>query len=134
MRGSYGVAYGVILLVVMSLPLTAVAETPSFDPDQPFRQAFTSNMLRAMLNKTLDLIENHIEVAGDVGQEDAAGEREGRFSIKVYPQGKSESDEHLAAEGSFRLSPDLGRQDFHLRLERPQQHSGRASSRPDGVL
>jgi hypothetical protein len=133
MRRLYGATYGVILLLVMSLPRTAVAETPSFDPDQPFRQAFTSNLLRAMLNKTLDLIENHLEIAGDLGQEDAAGERQGQFSIKVYPHGKSQSDEHLAAEGSFRLSPDLGRQDFHLRLERPK-HSGGASARADDVL
>jgi hypothetical protein len=112
----------------------SLAETPSFDPDQPFRQAFSSSLLRAMVNKTLDLIEDHLEIAGDMAQRDAGGEQEGRFRLKVYPKGKSRSDEHLAAEGWFRLSPDLGRQDFHLRLEGQPSSSGLPSSRAADVL
>lgn len=134
MRKQVGFAFGLLLVVLICLPGTSVAETPSFDPDQPFRHAFTSTMLRAMLNHTLDLIEDHLEIAGDVAQPDSGGEQEGRFTVKVYPKGKSRSDEHLAAEGWFRLSPDLGRQDFHLRLERPP-HSSRVPSLPaDDVL
>ena len=134
MRKPYGVGFGMLLGLFLPSAGASLAETPSFDPDQPFRQAFSSSLLRAMVNKTLDLIEDHLEIAGDVAQSDAGGEQEGRFHLRVYPKGKSQSDEHLAAEGWFRLSPDLGRQDFHLRLERPQHSSRLPSSRADDVL
>lgn len=134
MHKQEGVGLLVVLLAFVCSTGTAFAETPSFDPDQPFRQTFNSTMLRAMLNRTLDLIEDHIEIVGDVDRKDPSGEQKGRFSLKVYPKGKSQSDEHVAAEGWFRFSPDLGRQDFHLRFQGPHESSGLPSSPPEDVL
>lgn len=127
-----GLAIGLTLFLCPSG--RSFAETPSFDPDQPFAQAFSSKMLHDMVNRTLDLIENHIEVAADVDPKDAGGEQQGRFSFKLYPKGKAQSDEHVKAEGWFRFSPDLGRQDFHLRFERPQRNSGVPLPPPENVF
>lgn len=133
MRKQYGFAFVVLFAVLICSPHKSFADTPSFDPDQPFRQAFSSAMLRAVLNHTLDLIVDHLEITGDVARLESPNEQEGRFSVKVYPKGKSRSDEHVAVEGWFRLSPDLGRQDLHLRL-RPRTPSRGPSSRADDAL
>lgn len=134
MRKQYGFAFWVLLAALICFPHTSFADTPSFDPDEPFRHAFSSAMLRAVLNHTLDLIEDHLEIAGGVARPESPNEQEGRFSVRVYPKGKSRSDEHVAVEGWFRLSPDLGRQDLHLRLERPPTPSRDPSSRADDAL
>ncbi|MEK6803480.1 MAG: hypothetical protein AABZ34_12560 [Nitrospirota bacterium] len=51
--------------------------------------------------------------------------RAGEFRLKIFPQGKSLSQEHLTAEGSFHLSPDAEQQEFTLRFK-----SSKHPSRP----
>jgi hypothetical protein len=133
MHKQWAIGLAVGLAVLLCYNGRSFAETPLFDPEQPFKQAFGSKMLRDIMNRTLDLIEDHIEVGGDVGPKDPSGDQQGRFSLKLYPKGKSQSGEHVAAEGWFRLSPDRGRQDFHLRFERPQEPSQRPSP-PQGEM
>lgn len=134
MHKQWGIGLAIGLAMLLCSSGRSFAETPSFDPDQPFAQAFSSKILRDMVNRTLDLIEDHIDVAADVDPKDSRGEQQGRLSFKLYPKGKAQSDEHVAAEGWFRFSPDLGRQDFHLRFERPQRKSRLPSQPPEDVL
>ena len=81
------------------------AQTPdsieSFDPPTP-------DALRSLYNQALGALQEYIE---------------GEFRLKVFPQGKSRSQEHLSAEGSFRLSPDHGQQEFSLRFKSSKRPS-----------
>lgn len=104
------------------------AESPSFDPDQPFTQGFSTHQLRSWLNRALDALEDHVDItAGADGQDQRR-----RFEFKFYPKGKSQSDEHVGAEGWFRRSPNGDRQDFHLRFHR--SHDSAARPAPPDVL
>lgn len=128
------VAFAGLIAVLGLYPATSSAETPLFDPDQPFRQTFSSQMLRTFLNRALDVLEDHVEVAGDLSSFDSQGDQSGRFELKLYPKGKSRSSEHLNAEGWFHFSPDSGRQDFHLRFQRPQDSLGHTPPQSEDVL
>ena len=59
---------GALISIFLMSAGTALAEAPSFDPDQPFRQSFSSQMLRTLLNQALDILDDHLEVAGDVSR------------------------------------------------------------------
>lgn len=122
-----------VMLIVTLCPVSSSAESPSFDPDQPFRYAFSSHILRGLLNQALDLVEDRLEVAGEVSGPNSKGDRSGRVQLKLYPKGKSQSDEHLKAEGWFHFSRDTGRHDFHFRFQRPAEGPP-ISSTPDDVL
>jgi hypothetical protein len=74
--------------------------------DEPFKQAIAKNALHSLLNQALDLIENHIEVKGRVQPDKETGDQQGHFQLKLYPHGKSQSDEHVSAELRFRFSPN----------------------------
>lgn len=127
------VVAGVLISIFLMSAGTSLAEAPSFDPDQPFRQSFSSQMLRSLLNQALDILDDHLEVAGDVSDSDSATDQTGRLQLKIYPKGKSQSKEHLGAEGWFRFSPDSGQHDFHFRFQQPHDSSDHTPS-SDNVL
>ncbi len=119
---------GCLLLVLLSISAQAWAESPSFDPDQPFTRGWSTHQLRSWLNRALDALEDHVDItAGADGQDQRR-----RFEFKFYPKGKSQSDEHVGAEGWFRRSPNGDRQDFHLRFHR--SHDSAARPAPPDVL
>ena len=90
------------------------AHTPdsieSFDPPTP-------NRLRSLYDQALAALQEYIEIEGRLPQDGETQTRGGEFRLKVFPQGKSRSQEHLSAEGSFRLSPDAGQQELTLRFK-----------------
>ncbi len=96
------------------------AQTPdsieSFDPPTP-------DALRSLYNQALGALQEYIEVDGSLPQDGETQTRVGEFRLKVFPQGKSRSQEHLSAEGSFRLSPDPGQQEFSLRFKSSKRPS-----------
>ena len=96
------------------------AQTPdsieSFDPPTP-------DALRSLYNQALGALQEYIEVDGSLPQDGETQTRVGEFRLKVFPQGKSRSQEHLSAEGSFRLSPDPGQQVFSLRFKSSKRPS-----------
>jgi hypothetical protein len=105
----------------LAAPVWATEEE-SFDLDQPFKQALTSNLLRSLLGQALDKLEDHVEITGNLNA-DALRDDEGRhFRFKFYPEGKSQSDQHLTAEGWFRFSPEAGQHDWHFKFELPKDH------------
>ena len=108
-----------LFVICMAGPLWA-AEAEPFNPEAPFQQGLTTNLLRSFLNQALDRLEDHIEFMGKLDPSDVKGEQQGRWQFKFYPEGKSKSYEHLGAEGSFRVAPDGGQHDWHFRFTLPK--------------
>ena len=96
------------------------AQTP--DSIESFDQP-TPDGLRSLYNQTLAALQEYIEIDGSLPQDGETQARVGEFRLKVFPQGKSRSQEHLSAEGSFRLSPDPGQQEFSLRFKSSKRPS-----------
>ena len=93
------------------------ASTDDFDVEQPFDEVIGKQFLRSLLNQALDAIEDHIELRGKLRHGEQNGGESGRFELRLYPQGKSRSDEHVGAEGSFRFSPDDDDNELTLRFK-----------------
>src|SRR5438067_7014427 len=97
----------IAILMLPALPAWAEEQTHLMGHDElnfeePFEQAVGISAPRALLNRALDLIENHIELNGSMQPNDQTGEKQGRFQLKLYPHGKSQSDDHISAELRFR--------------------------------
>ena len=109
----------VFFLLCTSSPVWA-AEVEPFNPEVPFQQGLTTGLLRSLLNEAFDRLEDHVEIMGKLDPDDVKGDRKGRLRFKFYPEGKSKSNEHLGAEGSFRVAPDGGQQDWHFKFTLPK--------------
>lgn len=105
-------------LLCVAAPVWA-GDTESFDPDQPFKQAFTTSLLRSLLNQALDKLEDHVEITGHLNPDASKDNKDRHFRFKFYPEGKSKSDQHLTAEGSFQFSPESGQHDWHFKFKLP---------------
>lgn len=105
-----------------------------FDFDQPFDDAIAKGILRSLLNRALDAIEDHVEMKGKLRHGAQAGEEEGRLELRVYPRGKSQSGDHVAAEGWFRFSPDLLNNEMTFRFRSSQDPVDRSQSDAPDVL
>ena len=112
------IAVGFFLLCTAG-PVGAVEVEP-FNSDAPFQQGLTTTLLRSLLNQAFDRLEDHIELMGKLNSSDAKGDRQGRVQFKFYPEGKSKSDQHLAAEGWFQVSPEGEQHDWHFRFSLPK--------------
>lgn len=96
---------------------------PAFDAIERFEQAIPHSLLRGLYDQALAALQEYIEIDGSLPQDGETQAQGGEFRLKVFPQGKSRSQEYLSAEGSFRLSPVPGQQEFSLRFKsskRPQ--------------
>jgi hypothetical protein len=121
----------VALFFLLMTPLAWAGETAPFDPEQPFEQGFSTSVLRSLLNGALDVLDDHFEITGNIAPADVKGDRRGNLRFKFYPEGKSKSDQHHQAEGSFRFSPDHTLRDFYFRfknLEEPAKNSSQQFS------
>ena len=119
------------LFFLLMTPLAWAGETAPFDPEQPFQQGFSTSVLRSLLNGALDVLEDHLEITGNIAPDNVNGDRRANLRFKFYPEGKSKSDQHHQAEGSFRLSPDHILRDFYFRfksLEEPAKNSSQQFS------
>ena len=109
-------------IVCLAAPAWA-DEKPSFNPDQPFEQALSTSVFRSLLNQALDKLDDHVEISGHLNSDDATSDRGKHLQFKFYPEGKSKSDQHFAAEGWFRSFPESGQQDWHFKFTRPEDRS-----------
>ncbi len=91
----------------------------------------TSDGLRSLYNQALAALQEYIEIDGSLPQDGETQAQGGEFRLKVFPQGKSRSQEYLSAEGSFRLSPDPGQQEFSLRFKSSKRPP---ASQPSGDI
>jgi hypothetical protein len=77
-------------------------------------KATAEKMLRGLVDQALATIQDHFEVEGAMPSEGTGPT--GNFRMKLFPLGKSRSQEHVTAEGSFDLSPDAEQQ-LNLRFK-----------------
>jgi len=108
-----------LFLICTAGPVWA-AEVEPFNPDAPFQQGLSTSLLRSLLNQAFDRLEDHVEIRGTLDSSDAKDDRQGRLQFKFYPEGKSKSDQHVAAEGSFHVTPEGGQHDWHFRFTLPK--------------
>lgn len=121
-----------LFLMCTTAPVWA-AEAEPFNPDAPFQQGFSTSVLRSLLNGALDVLEDHVDITGNLDPDNGKGDRRGNLRFKFYPEGKSKSDQHHSAEGWFRLSPDHTLRDFCFRFKNPEEFA-KNSSRPSGEV
>ena len=108
------------LFVICTAGPVGAAEVEPFNPDAPFEQGLAPRLLRSLLDHAFDSLDDHIEVMGKLDSGDVKGDRQGRVQFKFYPEGKSKSDQHLAAEGWFQVSPEGGQHDWHFHFSLPK--------------
>ena len=128
-----------IMMMCLAGPVWAGEVRPNSDDgtfnfDLPFEEAFDKHVLRSLLNRAIDAVEDHIELTGKLRSGAQTGDREGRFELRLYPQGKSRSDEHVGAEGSFRFSPEAGNHELNLRFKSSKPSSRSTTSDPADFL
>ena len=72
-------------------------------------------LLRGLFDQALATIQDYVEVEGSLPSQESR--RAGEFHLKLFPQGKSHSQEHVTAEGFFHLSPESDQPEFTLRFK-----------------
>jgi len=121
------------LSFVMAIPAWA-GGPEEFDIDQPFREAITKNLLRSWFNQALDVLDEYLEITGTLAPDEANGDRRSHLRFKFYPEGKSNSDESITAEGWAGRSPDRRQQELYFRFSLPKSSSEHSSEQFEHVL
>jgi hypothetical protein len=106
---------------------------PDFDPEQPFKGA-GQRLLESFLGQALQALDDHFELSGDFDSDAPRGDRKKTLRFKFYPNGKSKSNEHVAAEGWFGPSLDAQQDEFHFRFTVPKSLHQSLSDLPENVL
>lgn len=118
--------------VVMVAAQPALAAEPEFDPEQPFK-GLGQRLLESFLGQALAELDEHFEMSGTL--DSAQKDKKQTLRFKFYPNGKSKSDEHIAAEGWFGPSPDSRQEEFHFRFTVPKSLSEPSRAvRPETML
>jgi hypothetical protein len=92
-------------------------DLPLADLSESLEQVMPQDFLRGLFNQALSTLHEYIEVEAALPQGAPPQRRSGEFRLKLFPQGKSRSQDHITAEGGFRLSPDTDQQEFTLRFK-----------------
>lgn len=104
-------------LIVVPVAATAggyASASPEFDPDQPFQEALGADPWGWLFNEALGSVQDYVELEGGYSSQDGLEGRHGHFELRIFPRGKSASDEHLSAEGWFSFSPRI--EEFRFRF------------------
>ncbi|OQW35811.1 MAG: hypothetical protein A4E19_16315 [Nitrospira sp. SG-bin1] len=118
------VRVGVIALFLLCLTVPVwAADTELFNPDQPFEQAMTRSFLRSLVDQAIDRFEDHVEISGNLASPETKSDQEQHLGFKFYPEGKSKSTRHFAAESWFRIVPESGHYDWHFQFRQPEDRS-----------
>lgn len=121
------------LVIIVAAPVWA-SESGGFEPDQPFKQGLSQRLLESFLGQALEALDDHFEISGSLDPDSAHADRTKKLRFKFYPEGKSKSDDHIAAEGWFGPSQDSRQQEFHFRFAVPKSPAEPSSDRFDNVL
>ena len=123
------IAFLFTVLFIISTPVYAAEDRTLLETDlgrvasDLFDKTTPEKLLRGLFDQALATIQEYVEVDGSLPAQESR--RSGEFHLKIFPQGKSHSQEHVGAEGSFNLSPDADQQEFTLRFKssKPAQRS-----------
>lgn len=121
-----------LLILLLAVPVQA-GEPEPFDPDQPFKQALEERLVESLLAEALDVFHDHVEISGRLDP-DSFGTEPQRLQFKFYPKGKSQSDDHFAAEGWVGPSRDSRQQEFHFHFSVPKSSGDIAPEPRNNVL
>lgn len=111
----------------------AWAGEPEFDPDQPFK-GMGEQLLGSFLGQALETLDDYFELSGNLDSDSRQPDRKKTLRFKFYPNGKSKSNDHVAAEGWFGPSTDSRQDEFHFRFTVPKSLTDRPSDLPENVL
>lgn len=124
---------GILLAVILLITAPLMAAEPSGHQREhpgpvatigPVDKPEAEDLLHGLFDQALATIREYVEVEGNLSSPESR--RTGEFRLRLFPQGKSRSQEHLTAEGTFHLSPDTDQQEFTLRFK-----SSKPSQRQD---
>ncbi len=105
------------MLLTAEVPAAQAAERQDKQASEFFDQVVPKGLLRDLYNQALSTVQEYVELEGSLPGEGQSRHQAGEFRLKLFPQGKSRSREHVTAEGSFRLSPDADQREFTLRFK-----------------
>lgn len=91
------------------------------------------SILCELYNRALAALQEHVEVNGLLPGDGSTGPQKGEFQLKFFPYGKSRSQEHLSAEGSFNLSPESEEPELTLRFKSSKPERPGTSLNPDTI-
>ena len=121
-----GLLFTALLFLVP--PLATAEDRPAFGVDLEqiageLLDKTPETLLRGLFDRDLATIRDYVEVEGSLPSEGAPSA--GEFRLKLFPQGRARSQEHITAEGSFNLAPDEDQQQLILRFKssKPPQRS-----------
>ena len=110
------------LVIWVTLPLCVAAQDPprigdseqsplefSLDMDSPAR------LLEELVDRGLALLRDHIEIKQRYKEGPNGEDIKGELEVKVYPKGRTQSDEALRGNGAFEFSRPLG--GLHFRFD-----------------
>jgi hypothetical protein len=123
---------GAVFVVLVAVQPVVAAE-PEFDPEQPFK-GLGQRLLESFLGQALGALDEHFEMSGSLDSTPSQHDKKQTLRFKFYPNGKSKSDDHIAAEGWFGPSPDSRQEEFHFRFTVPKSLSESSHSQPENVL
>jgi hypothetical protein len=123
---------GIALLAILVVQ-PALAAEPEFDPEQPFK-GLGQQLLESFLGQALQALDDHFEMSGNFDADAESNDRKRTMRFKFYPNGKSKSKDHVAAEGWFGPSKDSREDEFHFRFSIPKSLSEPLSDQPEQVL
>ncbi len=105
------------ILLTTQLQVAAAADRSAPDVNQLFDHVIPKGLLRDLYSQALSTLHEYIELEGNLPGEGSPQQQPGEFRLRLFPQGKSRSQEHLSAEGSYRLAPDSDQREFTLRFK-----------------
>ncbi len=122
-------------LLSLSFPTTGLYAASDDDLRKSDRSTACTGLMPNQLlcdlyRQALATLQDHLEINGRLPSEDSTGPRTGAFAFKFFPQGKSRSQDHLSAEGSFSLSPETDQPELTLRFKSSKRSH---QSQPDAV-
>ena len=125
------IAGAALIMVLAVQPVWAGA--PEFDPDQPFK-GMGQQLLESFLGQALQALDEHFEMSGSLDPKTLQSDEKKSLRFKFYPNGKSKSKEHIAAEGWFGPSADAQQEEFHFRFILPKSSTEPSSAQPEQAL
>ena len=116
------------LITTFSFPTTDLHAASNDESQSPTDGSSCTGMMPERIlcdlyHQALATVREHVEFNGMLPGDGSTGPRRGEFQLKFFPHGKSRSQEHLSAEGSFNLSPESEQPELTLRFKssKPQQ-------------
>ncbi|HKT33817.1 MAG TPA: hypothetical protein VJR03_03225 [Nitrospira sp.] len=123
---------GTAFLMMVAVQPVCAGEL-EFDPDQPFK-GMGERLFESFLGQALQALDDHFEMSGNLNLDSREGDRKRTLRFKFYPNGKSKSNDHVAAEGWFGPSTDSRQDEFHFRFAVPKSLKESLSDQPENFL